>query len=412
MSPPAPEFERQSMSARKAHVPSNSTRRRQILLLAALAIVGTAAVWAASEFLFDGSSSPAMAAAEMNKRAALPLVSPNPRHESDDPSSADLSTSLPEGIAPPNLSDHLAALLANIREIAALPESPEREAKLKALINSLPEGDLSALVIFLGKTLPFGSQDVVLNRLVSRWAEIDVLAAASWINGLQSGPLRQQTANVVAILWANKDLAGVSRWIAQWPDGQDRDEVVTNIAYEAARQNPTQALNLAMNLLPDEPLAKLVVYATSQWATKAPEDAAKWTEQIDDKPLRNQALVSVATAWAATDPNAAVHLALADIPPGRQQDDAVVGIVERWTQIDPQGVSQWVSQFSAGPLRDTAIQNMVSIWTDQDPSGAAQWLGSLPAGQFRNSAVGAYVSKVAIASPSEAARWVQTLPTQ
>jgi hypothetical protein len=405
------------MSARKAQVPCNPTSRRQILLLATLPIVGMAAAWAASEFLFDGSSPPAMAAAEINKRAALPLVSLKPRYESDDPSSADLSPPLPEEILPeeiatPNLSDHLAALLANIREIAALPESPEREAKLKALINSLPEGDLSALVIFLGKKLPFGSQDAVLSSLVSRWADIDVLAAASWINGLQSGPLRQQTANIVAILWANKDIAGVSRWVAQWPEGQDRNEVVTNIAYEAARKSPTQALNLAMDLLPDEPLSKLVIYATSQWATVAPEDAAKWTEQIDDDKLRNQALVSVATAWAATDPNAAAQLALTEIPAGRQQQDAVVGIVERSTQIDPKGTADWVEQFGAGTLRDTAIQNMVSIWTDKDPSGAAQWLESLPSGQFRNSAVGAYVNKVAIASPSEAARRAQTLPPQ
>jgi DNA primase len=229
---------------------------------------------------------------------------------------------------------------------------------------------------------------------------------------LQSGPLRKQTANAVAIFWANKDISGVSKWIAQWPEGRDRDEIVTNIAYEAARQKPEAAINLAMDLLPDEPMSKLVIYATSQWATEAPEAAAKWTEQIDDETLRNQALVSVATAWAATDPNAAAQLALTKIPPGRQQQDAVVGIVERSTQIDPKGTADWVEQFDAGSLRDTAIQNMVSIWTDKDPSGAAQWLESLPSGQFRDSAVGAYVNKMAIVSPSEAARWAQTLPPQ
>jgi hypothetical protein len=403
------------MRARKSQVPSDSTKGQQILLLTALAIVGMSAAWATAEYLFDASSSPVMASAVMNKRTALLRELPHPQHETDDPSSADLSASQPERKvtdATPILSDHLAALLANIREIAALPESPEREAKLKALINSLPEGEVSALVIFLGKKLPFGAQDAVLKRLVSRWADIDVVAAASWIDGLQSGPLREQAADVIAILWANKDISGASKWIAQWPEGQERDEIVTNIAYEAARKSPTQALNLALDLLPDEPMSKLVIYATSQWATEAPEDAAKWTEQIDDEPLRNQAMVGIATSWAATDPNAAAKLALTDIPPGRQQADAVVGIVERWIQTDPQAVSQWVEQFSGGPLRDTAVQNMVSIWADKDPSSAAQWLESLPAGQFRNSAVRAYVNKVAIAFPSEAARWAQTLPPQ
>jgi hypothetical protein len=167
------------MNARKGQVPSDSINRRQFLLLTSCAIVGMALAGATSDYLFDGSASPPTASPTINQRAALPLEQPNKQRELDDSSRADFSAAQPEGkVTTPNLPPDLAALLANIREIAALPDSPERETKLQALINSLPEWDVSAFVIFLGKTLPFGTQDTVLNRLVSRWADIDVLAAA------------------------------------------------------------------------------------------------------------------------------------------------------------------------------------------------------------------------------------------
>lgn len=171
-------------------------------------------------------------------------------------------------------------------------------------------------------------------------------------------------------------------------------------------------MNLAMDLLPDEPMSKLITYATAQWAAVAPADAAKWAEQIADESLRNQSLISVATSWAVTDPGAAASLALKDIPVGREQQDAVVGIVERWTQIDPAGASEWVGRFNVGTLRDTAVENLVSLWTDKDPSAVEHWLKGLPTGSFRDTAIGTYISKVAVTSPNEAARLVQTLRTQ
>jgi hypothetical protein len=103
---------------------------------------------------------------------------------------------------------------------------------------------------------------------------------------------------------------------------------------------------------------------------------------------------------------------LKDLPVGREQQDAVVGIVERWTQIDPAGAAEWVGKFSVGTLRDTAVENLVSLWTDKDPSAVQQWLKGLPRGSFRDTAIGTYVSKVAVTSPNEAARLTQTLRTQ
>src|SRR5206468_9202797 len=109
----------------------------------------------------------------------------------------------------------------------------------------------------------------------------------------------------------------------------DEQRGLLSIGYEAARNEPLEALRLALTLPPDQARNDLIAHSANQWAAVDPEAAAKWANQIAEEPLRARVLAGIATTWGDKDAAAAATLAVKSLPPGRPQDDAVVGIVQR-----------------------------------------------------------------------------------
>lgn len=105
--------------------------------------------------------------------------------------------------------------------------------------------------------------------------------------------------------------------------------------------------------------------AASEWAATDPESAVAWAHQIADPTLRDSVLAGVAAAWGDADPVAAATLAAKGLPPGRQQADAVIAIVQRWAQTDPQAAAQWVAEFPESTLRATALDNLANLWAGE-----------------------------------------------
>jgi len=199
-------------------------------------------------------------------------------------------------------------------------------------------------------------------RLVREWAESDAKAAAAWAEHLPPGGARQESINGVAIIWSNQDLDGAIRWTWQLPAGEERDGALASVAYEAARTEPATALALAAELPATPERDTLVQHAALQWAAGSPVEAALWARQLPDETLRERVLSNIATAWGEADPVVASQFAVLGLAPGRTQDDAVIGIVQRWVQKNPEAAAKWVSGFPEGALAETASENVLQLW--------------------------------------------------
>jgi hypothetical protein len=247
--------------------------------------------------------------------------------------------------------------------------------------------------------------------LIRRWAGNDARSAAQWVEQMPAGRARQEALRGVAIVWANKELDNAIQWVRQWPEEEERQSVLKSVAYEAARTEPEKALDLAaVDIEPTLPgRDELVRYAAMQWASKDPESALTWGLQISDGALREQVMACIATALAETDPVAASTLALAAVSTGRLQDDAVMGIVQRWVQKEPEMTAAWVEQFPDGSLKQTALENVVKLWADRDAEQVAEWLNNLSSGWTRDTAVAAFAGWLTPASPETAARWAESV---
>ena len=195
-------------------------------------------------------------------------------------------------------------------------------------------------------------------RLLHRWAEDDAAAAAGWADSLPEGKWRTAALKQAAIAWSNEHLNQAENWARSLPDELERDSQLLAIAHEAVRSDPLQALQIAADLPASGSSDELIRRAAMEWASKDAEGAAEWARKIEGTTLREQVLSGVALAWGAHDPIAAATFVVNELPPGRLQTDALVGIVQRWTQNDPVQATAWVKSFPEGTLRREAMASL------------------------------------------------------
>jgi hypothetical protein len=204
-------------------------------------------------------------------------------------------------------------------------------------------------------------------ELLQRWMGNDPAAGAAWASSFAtSHPEQIEILPGVAALWANQDLSSAVAWGRTLSDETQRAKVLVAIGYEAARQDPKEALRLASDLAPGEERDGLIVHAAAEWATAGtPESVVEWAKLISDVSIRERVLSAVAATWGDENPVAAANLAIQALPPGPSQDNAVMGILQRWAQKDPAAAAAWVKRFPEGPLRDTALENLVKLSAPQ-----------------------------------------------
>lgn len=302
------------------------------------------------------------------------------------------------------LSSFLSDFSASLRSLRRMTNGIEWDKTLASLSAEIPLAEISNALAYLNQQPASETSRQLKQRLVRRWAVEDVFAAAQWAAQQTAEGGRQDSIDAVATVWAGQDLAAAMDWVRQLGEG-DRDSAMLAVAYEAARTDPRRAFELAMEMPANGSRDDLITHTTAQWASTDPEESAKWAAKIEDKVLRDRVLVEVAVTWGETNPIAAATMAMKSLHPGRQQDDAVMGIVQRWAQTQPAEAAQWISHFSEGALRDTALEELVKLWADRNLVEAGDWVNTLEASPSRDIAVSAYVSKIASAFPELAADW-------
>ena len=239
-------------------------------------------------------------------------------------------------------------------------------------------GDVLAALTYLPSVSLENSFLADLNaRLIRRLSETDVNLALSALNAIPEGAARVLASENLAVVWANEQLPAAVNWASQLPAGIEREHDLFAVASEAVRVQPAEALRLADELPPSSARDELVSRAIGEWAVTDPVAATSWSQNITDDTLREQALASATTAWSSRDPAAAGAFALAELTPGRLQDDAVVGVAQRWAQQSPSAAAAWVQSFPGGALKTAAASSIASIWKQSDTRASEQWLAQI-----------------------------------
>jgi hypothetical protein len=302
-------------------------------------------------------------------------------------------------------------VLSHLREQAAsaAQADPEQaEAVWETLVSSFSSGDIRQILDRL-VTAPEESLAELRRLLIRREAGSDPLAAADWAFGLSDPAVQKEALEQIAVVWHGNDPAAALAWAESLPDGEGKNAVIISLGCEVARDKPLAALRLAATLRTTEERDVMIVHGVRQWAANDPAAAAAWAARIPDEALRRQAVSSVCTAWAEKNSIEAATFVLNHLPPGAEQDRAVVSIVQRWAQTSPQASAEWIGQFPDIPLRHIALQNAVAIWTRQDLDAPIEWLRQLPAGDWRDEFLSVLAETVAPQSYQSAQLWASAV---
>lgn len=302
----------------------------------------------------------------------------------------------------------LAQLEAPVRELQAEKDPEKRDQLTQTLSHQITDAEIpGALAALTALNLPeqpeIGRE--LRRDLIERWAELAPNSASDWLGRMSPGTMRTDSVKTLAQSWAKKDVAAALVWAQGLENGADRESAVVQVAYELARTDPLQALSRAVEIQSDSGREELMDYAAIQWAAKQPEEAAAWARKVEDGDLRQRLLAGIYSAWGDSDPSAAATAAVRSMEAGRDQNDAVVSIVQRWAQREPDIAATWVAAFPESELRDTAAREIVKLWADQSVEKSGAWLNSLEPGSLRDTAVSAYVEQIFPQSPASAVQW-------
>ncbi len=294
-------------------------------------------------------------------------------------------------------------------QIAKQSDVSRRSAELQNLVSGIPVTDISMALDSLREETSSQLHSELRTLLIRRWVESDAPTAADWVARNLTGTQRAAALNSVATVWAGQDFPAAENWARQLPDAEERSAVMLALAYEMNRENPNAALALAAELPESQNRDEFIVQSAGSWGALASKESIEWAGQIPDESLRHRVLGAIAAAVAESDPSAAAKLAVESLPAGREQDDAIVGIVQRWVQTSPEQAAAWVAAFPEGSLRETALEALVKLWADKDLVGTGAWVDTLTSRASRDTAVAAYVEKLAVQFPEMAVEWAREI---
>jgi hypothetical protein len=279
-----------------------------------------------------------------------------------------------------------------------------------------------------------------INQMLPAWLEADPCSAADWAMGLPAGQKKDQAVANIASQWARLDAAAVLQWMQVLPAGKTRDQVAGQYIFVAAGSKPQEAAGWALQIGDDNLRQNAVRSVASAWARQDParasvwvdslpaglmrdqarqagfyqliqdkqELALEWYERIQDESFRQSMVPTVISYLARTDAGRAAAW-LETMPASRWRDMAVQHFVTQLAATQGPLAIEWAESIADPGLRNSALSQAVGQWARQDAAAASEWVQSLPAGQAHDTAMYQFVIVLAATVPATAAEWAATI---
>jgi hypothetical protein len=108
-------------------------------------------------------------------------------------------------------------------------------------------------------------------------------------------------------------------------------------------------------------------------------------------------------------PELSLRMAVDELPAGELQNAAVISIIQRWAQRNPEVAAAWVGQFQAEPLRRVATRNLVDVWSEGSWDGPARWLDGPTVTDLRDAGESLLAHKLAVLDTTIATEWAKVI---
>ena len=200
----------------------------------------------------------------------------------------------------------------------------------------------------------------VFEKRLPALIDLDPAAAAALLAKIDTGPFRDEYVLRLAQFWAARDSKAALQWASRLEDQSERMSTLQNVCLEIAQSDPEAAIRTIENLALTDYKTSLDSMA-QLWAARDISAATAWAQGRPEGEQRDGLLSRVAYVMAEQNPREAAALVVNGIAPGEIQTEAAVSIVHRWALQDWNSAREWVNAFPQGPLRDRAQHEIAGV---------------------------------------------------
>ncbi|MGI8890733.1 MAG: hypothetical protein ACR2G0_08120 [Chthoniobacterales bacterium] len=251
----------------------------------------------------------------------------------------------------------------------------------------------------------------LLSSAVTKWAEVEPISAAQFLDAIGANGLDYITAfNSTANGWAAQDPAAALSWAQHHPDGNG------NLALQGAlngwwKKDPKAAeayVAAQAGTNGDKFMARSFA---GMLFSADPEHAREWISQLPSASVRAEANSAIAQYWALENPQAAAAWAT-DLP-ADEQGNSIGGIAYIWGKQDAKAAGDFLNSLG-GSVRDQAVASFSASLAYQEPANAFTWAATISDPNLRQTSLDAVAGDWLKNDRMAAVAWIQksSLPTE
>ena len=257
------------------------------------------------------------------------------------------------------------------------PGSPARNATLAAMLEKLAAADPDRAMALAQAEGNLKLREDLVQASLHGWARTSPTNAANWAINLADPNAREMALSTVfagAVAADPEEAVRVGKLvIAQNPDeaagygSRLIDALCAGGDFDKAAQMAASGEAQTRSGWMGE--------AYSKWAGFQPEEAAEAADAIADPEARNEALHGIVGGWSEADPAGLVDF-VTQLPADIERDSLVSQSLERWAKEDPAAASQWMNTRDPGPDSDQGVAAVATMGSIK-PEVAAGWAESV-----------------------------------
>jgi hypothetical protein len=228
----------------------------------------------------------------------------------------------------------------------------------------------------------------LIDHAIYAWAYHDGPAAMRVVEEVEDPDVQGRLRSKVIDAWIRSDdRAGVSEFIANYPQAKRRVRFMKLLAGEVVATDGKDAAMRWVEAIPDDTPNEMKLAAfhnvAKLLAAEDPVRAAEWFLAHRTRPYTEKALTGIARRWVQRHPDdrpAAFEWLLAMDSDGIRAGErgaAIGGGFRSWIQMDPEAAQSWLLPMLPNPALDFAVRETLKRLLPTDPGASMAWVQRL-----------------------------------
>ena len=168
-----------------------------------------------------------------------------------------------------------------------------------------------------------------------------------------------------------------AQWASQLNEGPIRDQAIGRAADHYARKDLEAAKDWAESVSSSDGSERAIGAVTRNWASREPEAALDWVSGLPEGQAQQSGTWAALNGWAGKDPSAASDY-LANMPDSEIRNAAISGFSDRLVWENPQAAMTWANSITSDEMRNEVLARVGRSWARKDPKAALNWAQETP----------------------------------